>query len=597
MLVGAVLPLFSFVTAQNFQVPTSWRKPESGLTQQERLNLVDGFLATVMPDLNSDSGQFNPLFVPQSASMLSAFAIGDRINGSTTNKNAVLNSLNKVFTTNPTIITLPGSGLNSDVAVWGLAAINAYRAYKDTNALQFARSAWKQLSAAMVTPEDSTAQKHPLKTPNIASTCANGHSTAGAVFYVANNASDTNVNAETTAGFMTLSALLYEATSEPDFLSAAETSAGFVTGALNSGNFIIDTITLQNCTPSVTSLSYNSGYAIAGLSVLGSTNDTYAAMRSQLVSTVIPNPEWTDPQTGVINEGAGDITANHFTLSVKTIYIRGLYEAYSRIPADSPEAALIRSYIFVQHNALQELASQPGSNQYSPHFIGPPPANLLSWGQLAAADTLYAALGLTDVPTSTMTSLLGPTATAGNSPPNTSQNPGSPARKASGISPAVIAGLVVGVILLLLLILAIFFVRKRRQRTTGTSALEAANTQSAPRTTEPQSDDVPVNEKYTYRFSSDGVQDVPATPRMSTSSPGGSLFSSAPPDYVTTDSQPEDPFDDIYSDSTSSAGGTVSRRRVDLAGIQGVVQHINRLMTTEQGPQNLPAAPPPSYEE
>lgn len=59
-------------------------------------------------------------------------------------------------------------------SVWGLAAINAYRAYKDTNALQFARSAWKQLSAAMVTPEDSTAQKHPLKTPNIAPTCANG---------------------------------------------------------------------------------------------------------------------------------------------------------------------------------------------------------------------------------------------------------------------------------------------------------------------------------------------------------------------------------------------------------------------------------------
>lgn len=197
-----------------------------------------------------------------------------------------------------------------------------------------------------------------------------------------------------------------------------------------------------------------------------------------------------------------------------------------------------------------------------------------------------------------MTSLLGPTATAGNPPPNTSQSPGSPARKASGISPAVIAGLVVGVILLLLLILAIFFVRRRRrQRTTGTSALEAANPQGAPRTIQPQSDDEPVNEKYTYRFSLDGVQDVPAAPRMSSSSPDGSLFSSAPPDYVTTDSQPEDPFDDIYSDSTSSAGGTVSRRRVDLAGIQGVVQHINRLMTTEQGPQNLPAAPPPSYEE
>ena len=75
-----------------------------------------------------------------------------------------------------------------------------------------------------------------------------------------------------------MSAHLYELTSEPQFLSAAEMSAAFVTGPLNNGNIIIDTITLLGCAESITSLTYNTGHAIDGLVVLGSTNSSYAAL-------------------------------------------------------------------------------------------------------------------------------------------------------------------------------------------------------------------------------------------------------------------------------------------------------------------------------
>ena len=84
--------------------------------------------------------------------------------------------------------------------MWGLAAINAYRTYKDPQALQYARSMWSQVNTWVVTPDNSAAGKHPLKNPGISPTCAGGESisgclwrlnvyfekgsSAGAVFYV-----------------------------------------------------------------------------------------------------------------------------------------------------------------------------------------------------------------------------------------------------------------------------------------------------------------------------------------------------------------------------------------------------------------------------
>lgn len=40
-----------------------------------------------------------------------------------------------------------------------------------------------------------------------------------------------------------------------------------------------------------------------------------------------------------------------------------------------------------------DLARQPGTSQFSPQWLGPPPDRLLPWGQVAAMDVLNAALG------------------------------------------------------------------------------------------------------------------------------------------------------------------------------------------------------------
>ncbi|KAI0084085.1 hypothetical protein BDY19DRAFT_562621 [Irpex rosettiformis] len=604
---GAAFPsLFHNVAAQSFPVPSTWRKPTSDLVRADRLRLVDGLLSTIPPMYNAASGQFNELFLPQTGSLLCALSIGDRINGSTTNQDMVLKSLNTVFSTAPTIITLPGSGFNSDAVMWGLAAINSYRTYKDTQSLKYATSMWEQLNPYVVTPENAAAGKHPLRNVTISSTCPGG-STAGSVFYEANNAANTDVNAETTAGFMTLSALLHELTQNTTFFSAAELSASFVLGPLSTGNVIKDTITLQNCNPSTTSLTYNSGHAIHGLSVLGAANDSYASAASKLVSTVIPNTEWTDQSTGIINEGNTDISNNFFTQSVKTIYIRGLYEGYTRIPPGSPEVVLIRSHILVQYNALQDMASTPGGNQYSPQFPGPAPTQLVPWGQLAAADTLYSALDLFDNSSASGSAFLSATPFASGSgsgsvsfPPNTAV-PVAPSTP-HHISPAVIGGVIAGVILLLLALVVVFIVvRRRRRRYADLGSLESPDQQTT--AVRGQMEEIPADMKYTYRPSVDDVRQDDNSVRSSVlplpPTPGSS--ETGPPDYVTNEEQgsevsdAENPFSDVHSSSASSVGR--DQHRVDLTSLQGLVQHINRLMESEQNAGRHPAEPPPDYDQ
>lgn len=94
---------------------------------------------------------------------------------------------------------------------------------------------------------------------------------------------------------------------------------------------------------------------------------------------------------------------------MKAIYIRGLYEAFIRSPSDTDLRILIHSYVDVQvcrelkgrmehyifllqYNALLDLASNPGSNIYSPAWEGPP-QGFTTWGQLAALDVLNSAIG------------------------------------------------------------------------------------------------------------------------------------------------------------------------------------------------------------
>ena len=149
--------------------------------------------------------------------------------------------------------------------------------------------------------------------------------------------------------------------------------------------------------------------------------------------------------------------------------------------------------------------------------------------------------------------------------------------------------------LLLILVGALVFLRRRKRRCAEETYPGTATQQTLGH--EEHVEEFPADVKQSYRQSSDG-DDQPAA-NITYPTPSLPLRSSysAPPEYPATPSDREDPLSDLHSDSTSSAGGAQVPSRVDLASLQGVVQHINRLLVSQQNARGVPNRPPPVYEE
>ena len=104
---------------------------------------------------------------------------------------------------------------------------------------------------------------------------------------------------------------------------------------------------------------------------------------------------------GLFIPSSCDSMSKHISLA---ICIRGLYEAWSRSSPDSDTAKLIEafitvqvrylsltylvlcSHVYIEFNALLDLANAPSGYQLSPQWPGPPATKFLPWGQLAALD-------------------------------------------------------------------------------------------------------------------------------------------------------------------------------------------------------------------
>ncbi|KAJ3490789.1 hypothetical protein NLI96_g1197 [Meripilus lineatus] len=237
--------------------------------------------------------------------------------------------------------------------------------------LIIAESIWDTVNAYFVTPEDASAGEHPLKDKQIASTC-NGATTAGAVFFSADKTS-TGVNGETVCAFMALSAYLYEATNQDQYHNAATLSAEFIKAHLYNGAIIIDSIALSDCAVVAEAVTYNSGFFIDGLSVYANytNNSDWSTFLGDLITS-------TDKEK--------DALTNSFGQALKAIFIRGLHVAWSRSPPGSDVAKLIEAFVLVQYNALMDWASYPGTNEFSPRWLGPASSDHLPWGQAAAID-------------------------------------------------------------------------------------------------------------------------------------------------------------------------------------------------------------------
>ena len=61
-------------------------------------------------------------------------------------------------------------------SMFGLAAIDAYRAYHDASSLQVAEGLWNFAYPLVIQPKDAAQGNHPLKTVSIDSFCNGGKS-------------------------------------------------------------------------------------------------------------------------------------------------------------------------------------------------------------------------------------------------------------------------------------------------------------------------------------------------------------------------------------------------------------------------------------
>ncbi|KAI0074076.1 hypothetical protein K474DRAFT_1717289 [Panus rudis PR-1116 ss-1] len=446
------------VLAQGFTVPSGWRKSTSDLSFNDRSSIAKAAIDVLASRINGTSGQVDDLQYMQSAQFLSAIANYDHVVGINTRESTVLNNLASISHAHS------GWFEQDQSPTFGLTAIHAYRAYGDQTLLSMASLAWSQAAKFVVSQTDIKGDvgTHSSKTVNYSAPC-NGASNVGALFYLqySDVGDKTDVNGATMGAWVALSAYLYEATNISQYAEAAELSSGWIINHLFNGTIILDGTELTNCKSDSLARTYNSGFFIEGLSVYTNltNNVTWAALLNDMIATNIKFPVWTGDD-GVITEGDqfpnSGIGQNFFGIADRGIFMRGLYEAWSRSAHGSGIADLIMSYMITQYNALLDLARDPTTNLYSPSWKGPAPTQLIPWGQLAALDTLNSAIAMQVNSTST------------NDPSShTTSPPDGSSQSTRSRNVALIAGVTVGVVVLLLVLLGgLFLLRKRNRRRT-----------------------------------------------------------------------------------------------------------------------------------
>ncbi|KAJ3481300.1 hypothetical protein NLI96_g7761 [Meripilus lineatus] len=344
---------------------------------------------------------------------------------------------------------------------WGLAAAYAYRAYRDDYLLATAVTVWNNMYRYFVTKEQAASGTHPLKNVTFNSACKGGN--AGAVFYISDNPPDTEVNGATVCAFMVLSAHLLELTSNSTYRDAADLSANFIKANLFNGAIVNDTISLNGCALTTQIVTYNSGFFIEGLAIYANVtqNSDWTSFLNNLIATTIKFSGWTSGEGIMVEDANGPnnlADTNGFTRALKGIYIRGLYEAWTRSQRGSDVANLIEAYINVQYNALLDLASKDSYN-FSSSWPGPAPSRLLPWGQVAALDVLNAGIGMAQA----SESLSSPPSTSSETPAVSSSLSTNTSNKKSN-TPLIVGVTIAAVVVVLGVVLAVFFLRRRNRK-------------------------------------------------------------------------------------------------------------------------------------
>ncbi|KZV62364.1 hypothetical protein PENSPDRAFT_670392 [Peniophora sp. CONT] len=464
-LVYSALPSF----AQDLSVPNAWQDPTVSLNRTERETLATKSIAVLTSIINSTSGQIDALTNLQQSNFISVLALNDLFTNSTNNLDVVTDSVNKW-------IPAHNSGFYTELILiagyWGLAAIHAYRAYKQDFFLQTAKGAWQQVNQNFITTDDAQNGQQVERTANkpfpISRTC-NGSTTAGGVFWIHSNPVDPLITGETVGGFMALSAYLLSATSDLDYENALEASISFVQSTLYNGTLIMDKFNISSCSYAdpTNVATIHSGLVLEGISVYANVSkktqwDPFLATSTQsLTATVISNPAFTT-SNGIEWEGDGpptNQTGAPYTLGpgAKGIFMRSLQAVWQwHGPQNTALANYIEAYMNVQFNAIQKLSGDPANYTFGPAWTGPAYQQLNPGDQSAAINVFNSAISMAPVTANSTSLQWGSSSTPSPSP---TSNPSS-SSPTSHIG-AIVGGVVGGVGGLALLGLIAWFLRKR----------------------------------------------------------------------------------------------------------------------------------------
>ncbi|KAG8911811.1 hypothetical protein FRC02_006402, partial [Tulasnella sp. 418] len=223
---------------------------------------------------------------------------------------------------------------------------------------------------------------------------------AGGIVKTFHYQNDYRVLSTQTVQFMALSSYLADHIKDPDFLKYAILSATCIKNCMLDSHTtlvldsVIDAITGTVIGGGAVSWALT-GICIEGLSVLASVtgDDTWKSLSLSMAESAM-NLRGSHDANGIFSVGSNSILHENDDLKAqKGLLNRGLLVAYRRNPSNKDFRDLVRSYINVQYNALLDLASfgdSYGVNWGGP-YVGPYPH-----GQLAALDTLIAAIGVND---------------------------------------------------------------------------------------------------------------------------------------------------------------------------------------------------------
>ncbi|KZV73758.1 hypothetical protein PENSPDRAFT_749801 [Peniophora sp. CONT] len=402
--------LFSeIVLGQNFTVPYTWREPNSTLARTERLNIARDAVQSMITNINPSNGTDPALTAWQSANLLGSIAQFDYISASQTYHGFLNDSIMAFHDGHATFFDSQVANITSDPLMWGLAACYSSRAYNDTGMLDVAVQVWDVAQTYLVSEEDGAAGTQQTRNGSFTAHCdpSSNATSAGAVFSQASISSDYTSNADTVGAYVALSAHLFAVTGNTTYLASAERSALFMYNHMYSPDLKIvwNSFNLQTCKTNELQWTHNQGFLLEGLSILSTaplaTSSTFKSLMQTLVSSTIPCPAWTIPKgdtAGVLNETSPSAQPgeNDVALTYRDVYMRALYEVWSRTSPSEPMALFIESYMTVQYNALLELASNHGGN-FSFDWTGPQASQKLDWGQSASLDVLSATIGMASI--------------------------------------------------------------------------------------------------------------------------------------------------------------------------------------------------------